>query len=128
MLKTFFNQTIYVKVEKDAFELFHVQDNMRLRVQPENGFSTIRMAIGDFSKAENALKKGVRELYKKSFFKPAPEFVMHQTHLAEGGLCQVEERVLRELAYGSGASSVFVWHGQDISETQLLSRAYANNV
>ena len=127
MLK-FFDQTIYVKVERDAFELFHVQDNRRLRVQSEISFSTNRMAIGEFTKAEKTLKKRLNDLYKKSFLKPAPEFVMHQTHLAEGGLCQVEERVLRELALGSGARGVYIWHGQDISEAQLLSRAYANSV
>lgn len=124
MLK-FLNQTIYVKLEKDVFELFHVQENRRVRVQSEIAFSTLRMAIGDFAQAERTLKNGLDDLYKKSFFKPAPEFVMHQTHLTEGGLSQIEKRVLRELALGSGARSVYIWNGQDISEAQLLNRAYA---
>jgi len=43
--------------------------------------------------------------------------------MIEGGLSQVEERVLRELAAGAGARKVFVWVGHELSDQEVIQRA-----
>jgi hypothetical protein len=40
----------------------------------------------------------------------------------EGGLSQVEERVLQELALGAGARRALVWVGQELSDQELRQK------
>lgn len=40
----------------------------------------------------------------------------------EGGLSQVEERVLHELAAGAGARKVVVWVGAELSDGEVLAK------
>ena len=125
MLKIF-KQTIYVQIEKDAFTLFHVQENKRIHVSSPSPFSNARLAIAEFNLAEEILAKGLLEIYPKSFLRVAPVLVMHQLHQTEGGLCEIEERILRELALSVGAKQVYIWQGSVLSSEQLLNKAYTN--
>jgi rod shape-determining protein MreB len=50
--------------------------------------------------------------------------VMHQIFNSEGGLCEIEERILREAALSAGTKQVFLWHGQPLSSSQLESKVY----
>jgi rod shape-determining protein MreB len=54
--------------------------------------------------------------------------VMHQLYLAEGGLCEIEDRILRELALGAGAREVFVWSGEPLTKEQLVGKVYESGV
>lgn len=126
MLKIF-DQTVYVQIKKNTFNLFHVQDNRYVEIQATSPFSTERLAIGFFNSAELTLKKGVDQVYPKSLFRVSPVVIMHQLYLAEGGLCEVEERILRELAAATGARQVYIWQGKPLSKEQLLGKVYASN-
>ena len=114
MLKVF-DQTIYVQITKNAFNLLHVQSDKQNHISAVQPFSTERLAVAHFQVAEATLKKGLQQLYPKSFFNIPPIAVMHQLYQAEGGLCEIEVRILKELALGAGASQVYVWEGESLS-------------
>jgi rod shape-determining protein MreB len=124
----FLNQTIYVQVTKNAFSILHVQTNKQTVVQAASPFSTERLGVGHFNQAAEALAKGIAQVYTKSLFNPSPVMVMHQLYLAEGGLCEIEDRILRELALGAGAREVFVWSGEPLTKEQLVGKVYESGV
>jgi rod shape-determining protein MreB and related proteins len=80
------------------------------------------LAIGQFQIAEKLLANGLNDLCPNKFFSVSPIIVMHQLHLAEGGLSEIEERVLKELALGVGARKVHVWQGLPLTKEQVLSK------
>lgn len=43
----------------------------------------------------------------------------------EGGLSQVEERVLMERAAGAGAQQTLIWTGEPLSDAQVLEKLKA---
>lgn len=75
-----------------------------------NPFDHKRSFVGNFAYAEKLLQHAVREVLSKSRFAISPRIVMHQLEKVEGGLTDIEERVLKELAMGSGAREVLVYH------------------
>lgn len=115
-----FKQTLYVKILRDSFELLHAQDN-RTHHQPAlRPFSTLRLAVGQFQHAEEALRAGVEALTRGKRLRFAPVLIMHQRYLGDDELSQVEERVLRELGLGAGARQVYVWQGSVLTREQIL--------
>lgn len=79
-----------------------------------NPFSHPRSIISSFTYAEKIINHAVNELHGLMFH-PAPRMVMHQLEKNEGGLTEIEERVLRELALGAGAREVLVFQGPQIN-------------
>lgn len=122
-----FDQTVYVQIKQNTFNLFHVQNNRQAQIQAPSPFATKRLAIGNFNSAELTLKKGLDQVYPKSLFRVSPVVIMHQLYLSEGGLCEVEERILRELAVVTGARQVYIWQGETLSKDQLLGKVYEGN-
>ena len=85
-----------------------------------NPFKHPRALLSDFTLADQIVKGQMRKLLGKrsSFVKPI--VVLHPQVDPEGGFTHIEIRALQELPRGAGASSVFVWHGRDLSDEQLL--------
>ncbi len=79
-----------------------------------NPFSHPRSMVSSFTYAEKIINHAVNELHGL-VFQPAPRIVMHQLEKNEGGLTEIEERVLRELAIGAGAREVLVFQGAQIN-------------
>ena len=48
--------------------------------------------------------------------------VIHPMERIEGGLSQIEERALRELAIGAGASRVAVWVGDALTDEEVAGK------
>lgn len=80
-------------------------------IEVVNPFCHSRSFVADFNVAEKLLQHGLYQLLKSKFFKPAPRIIMHQLEKTEGGLTNIEERVLRELALGCGARDVVIYVG-----------------
>lgn len=51
---------------------------------------------------------------------------MHPMIKTEGGLCEVEERILKELGRTAGGKKIFIWLGTPLTREQLLSKKYIN--
>ena len=83
-------------------------------IQTTNPFSHARSFIGNFMLAEKILQHGVFIIHG-SKLRAAPRVIMHQLEKTEGGLSDIEERVLRELAIGMGAREVLLHTGSKIN-------------
>ncbi|PLT24304.1 rod shape-determining protein MreB [Pseudoalteromonas sp. MelDa3] len=79
-----------------------------------NPFKHPRSFVADFMLAEKILQHGIYQIHK-SRIRPAPRIIMHQLEKVEGGLTSIEDRVLRELAAGSGAREVIIYLGGKIN-------------
>jgi rod shape-determining protein MreB len=71
-------------------------------------FTTTRLLIGKFFVAESCLTNAVKEFGAIGFFKRSPKITIQPHEFLEGGLSEVEDRVLREIAMGAGAREVHV--------------------
>ncbi|HET8815928.1 MAG TPA: rod shape-determining protein MreB [Pseudidiomarina sp.] len=83
-------------------------------IQLTNPFSHPRCLIANFGLAEKILQHGLFKFHN-SKFRAAPRVVMHQLEKLEGGLTDIEERVLRELALGMGAREVLIHTGERLN-------------
>ena len=79
-----------------------------------NPFKHHRSMISSYTYAEKILQFAFKSMHK-NIFRAAPRVIMHQLDNNEGGLTEIEERVLRELALGAGAREVVVYQGNRIN-------------
>jgi actin-like ATPase involved in cell morphogenesis len=121
MLSRFLANTIYVQVRKNTFRLRHIEDKKEHEISAQKPFTTTRLLVGQFKEAESLLRKAIQEISNGSLFQVSPVIVIHPIEMVEGGLSEVEERALRELAMSSGARSVFVHIGAPLTDSEVVS-------
>ena len=118
------SSVLYVRVTRDAMLVRDVTAGNEVRTPAVRPFTGRRLLVGDFHAAEETLKQGVLGVMKKrGWFRPAPVIVMHPLELIEGGMSQVEERILYELAIGAGAMKAILWSGEPLSDAQVKEKA-----
>ena len=122
----FAEQVVYIQIEQDLFKFLHVQSGRT--AQKQGVYSNQRLAIANFYVAEYAIKQALDEVCPRSFFRTRPVVVIHQMFKSEGGLCEIEERILREISFGAGCKNVFVWQGSPLSPKQLENKVYKNKL
>ena len=124
MFEKLLTKAIYVKVYENRFVLKLLEDGERpITVVATEPFTTKRLLVGQFMAAERTLKKGFADIYSGNWFSPSPAVLIHPLEKIEGGLSEVEERVLKELAAGAGARKVTVWVGHELSDAEAQQRA-----
>ncbi len=64
--------------------------------------------------AEKILQHGIYTMHN-SKIRPSPRVIVHQLEKTDGGLTDIEQRVLRELAVGAGAREVVIYLGNKIN-------------
>lgn len=121
MLSRLFANTLYVQVRKNAFRLRHIESGKERDVAAPTPFTTARLLVGQFREAASLLRTAVGELAGSGLFAASPAVVIHPTEMVEGGLSEVEERVLRELALGAGARSVVVHVGPVLADADVTA-------
>ncbi len=117
----FFN-SFYVRVRRNQFRVRHVSSKAEAVFEAQPPFSTERLLIGQFMAAEAVLKRALKELSKGGLFAVAPQVVIQPLEMTEGGLSEVEERVLKEVALGAGARKAVVWVGGELSDAQVQEK------
>ena len=85
-----------------------------------------RVLVGDFSLTEKYLQWLLRKAGAGRLMPSAPRLVMQQQDCLEGGLTEVELRMLRELALGAGAREVLVLEGEEQPSLQQVEQAFAD--
>ena len=110
-----FTTDLYVQVTRNRVAARNVASGNGTEQQPIQPFSHPRALVGNFVVAQATIKAAVKAVQTGAFPKLV-RIVIHPMELIEGGLTQVEERVLRELAIGSGVSRVVVWVGAALSD------------
>ncbi len=88
-----------------------------------NPFDHPRIAIHDFTIAEQLCSHAFRELFKGDFLRSAPTVVVHPDTNFEGGFTQIEARAVREMVEGAGARRVFLHYGDVLSDKGVMQLA-----
>jgi hypothetical protein len=115
---------IYIKLTKNCLEVINLKTGMHEKRKAIEPFSTERLLVGQFDTAESLLRDLVKRIVKgASFWWILPTdwhscMIMHPMDLLEGGLSQIEERLLVHLGVMCGASHVIVYLGQELSKVQ----------
>lgn len=114
-----FKSTVYAKISKNQISLKHIESGNIYEMQPNVPFTTTRLLVGTFSSGEACLKEALGIVVKGGRFKVAPVVVMHPLEMVEGGLCEVEERLFKELAIGAGARNVHIHIGNILTDDEV---------
>lgn len=84
-------------------------------VAVSNPFKHSRTFVADFVLAEKILQHAFQKVSSASILTPSPRVIMHQLDKTEGGLTDIELKVLRELALGAGAREVLIHQGSRLN-------------
>ena len=116
-----FTTHLYVRIGINRVQVKNIGNGESVDLLSEASFSHPRMLIGNFTEAQVLIKKAVSSA-KGSGLKLSMRILMHPTELVTGGLSQIEERVLHELAHGAGAGKAFIWLGLDLSDEEVIAK------
>lgn len=120
-MEHFFTNDIYIKVGENIFEAKNISSGGHWEtLSPDSPFTTDRLLVGTFSSAEPALTKLVKQVLPKAMLTRRARVVIHPTTRIEGGLSEVEERILKELALGAGAVKVVVHVGRELTDSAVV--------
>jgi len=122
MLTGFLANAVYVRVKKNQFRVRSLESAAEATFDAQPPFTTARLLIGQFQAAEKVLKRAVTEMTKSRIFAVSPQVLIQPLEMLEGGLSEVEERVLKEVAIGAGASKVVVWVGRELSDAEVREK------
>jgi hypothetical protein len=97
-----------IKVDVYSNKMVLSSEGRSMTFHSKEPFTTTRLLIGKFYVAEECLKNAVKEFGAIGFFKRAPKIIIQPHEYLEGGLSEVEDRILREIALGAGAREAHV--------------------
>ena len=117
-----FSGSVYVRVRRNRFDVRHLESGTESSALAETPFTTTRLLVGRFGAAELALKKAFKQVFAGRLFAVSPQVVIQPMEMAEGGLSEIEDRVLRELAIAAGARKVTVWVGHELSDDEVRQK------
>jgi rod shape-determining protein MreB len=121
MLKKMFFNPVYVQISVDRMVLKHIGSGRVITMDGEPPFSHQRMLIGNFTRASALMKAGLKKVL--SFALVRPVVLVHPLDTLDGGLSEIEQRVLRELVLGSGARKVVIWIGPPLSDQEVITQS-----
>lgn len=116
IIQKLFTTDLYIKVRKNRFEAKNLSFNEDWQaINAEQPFTTERMLIGTFSVAEPLLTQLITNVTPRSFIRQSLRAVVQPMEMIEGGLSEVEEKILKELALGAGAFKVVLHTGAELT-------------
>lgn len=118
MLTRLLTNPVYVRVKKNQFRVRSLESVKEATFDAQPPFTTTRLLIGQFLIAESVLKRALKEM-KGGILAVSPQVLIQPLEMIEGGLSEVEERTLKEVAMGSGASKVVVWVGPELGDAEV---------
>ena len=110
-----FKTDLYLQILDNRVQARNVSTGQSVVINPKQPFSHLRALVGNFTEAEAAIKAALAEIKSPRLFQSV-RILVHPMAKCEGGLTQIESRVLRELALGAGAAKVVVWTGEILSD------------
>ena len=113
-----FTSDIYLQVFENRVRARNLSDARTIEITSERPFSHPRGLIGNFAEAENVIKAAVSGVSGKGLFRSS-RILIQAMENCEGGLTQVESRVLKELALSAGAVKVVVGSGAPLSDEAI---------
>ena len=115
-IRKLFTTDLYIKVSKNKFEAKNLSfDEGWQTVHATEPFTTERLLVGTFSAAEPLLTQLITNVTPRSFIRQSLRAVIQPMEMIEGGLSEVEEKILKELALGAGAFKVVLQTGVELT-------------
>ena len=116
--------TLYLKLSCNQMHLSHLQSGRELHLQADPAFSNQRLLVADFAAAQQLLQRGIAELLAHRFLRLSrpPQLLIKPLERLEGGLSQVEERILLELGLGGGARKVRLHLGAGLYNAGVITK------
>ncbi|MBO9573886.1 MAG: hypothetical protein J7497_16990 [Chitinophagaceae bacterium] len=125
MLKT---RLIYLKIKRNQVEVTDLNTDRTVFRQAIEPFSSVRMVVSSFDKANAVILSAFEDLgIKSGFFRPLTKILVQQLEGIEGGLADIEKRALRDLAEMAGANKVFILEETE-PVTNELALTYLNQI
>jgi hypothetical protein len=112
---------LYVRITRNTIRVKNLKSGEEASVIAEVPFSTTRLLVGHFESAEKTLKAALAKAGGGSFVL-RPRMLVHAMELVEGGLSQIEERVLHEMGIGAGAKKVVVYAGPALADADVSAK------
>jgi rod shape-determining protein MreB and related proteins len=123
MFNNLFDSMLYVKIYKNKIVVKNLSNNLSPQMfTPDIAFTTTRLLIGTFAPAVQCLKQAVRNSTPNSWFKAKPILLIHPMEMHEGGLSEIEDKVLHECALAAGARKVVLWLGAELSNDKAIEK------
>jgi len=120
-IRDHFSLPLYVRIYINKITIHALDGSGRLlEGEPDTPFSTQRLLIGEFKSAEKTLSDAINRLRSGGILKKSFRAVIHPVDMSEGGLSEVEEKVLRELASSAGAHHFVIHTGSNLSQQEAL--------
>jgi hypothetical protein len=116
--------TLYLQLSCNHMHLTHLQSGRELHLPADPPFSNQRLLVADFAAAERLLQRAIGQLLPKRFLRLSvpPQLLIQPLERLEGGLSQVEERILLELGLGCGARKVRLHMGPVLDSAGVLAK------
>lgn len=113
-------RTVYLRIYVNELRLKCLENSKISELVANPPFSTTRLLIGEFAVAEALLQDGLEALFGNEWQQLRPRFLIQPMAMLEGGLCSVEQTILRELAAAGRARAEVIHTGEVLTDAQVL--------
>ncbi|MEH6585537.1 MAG: hypothetical protein V7720_03210 [Halioglobus sp.] len=122
-VRHYFSLPLYICIYINKITIRTLDGSDRfLEAEPDRPFSTKRLLIADFTSAESTLTEAVEKLRGGGILRKSFRAVIHPIEMSQGGLSEVEEKALRELACSVGAHHHAIHIGSILSQHEALAK------
>jgi rod shape-determining protein MreB len=115
-----FSTYIYIKIHINKITVRNVNTKKEMTKSSPVAFSSERLLVGNFTAADELIKLLIKEIAPRGFISLPHIALVHPLEIIEGGLCQVEDRLFKELALGSGARKAKIYIGAELNDDAVL--------
>jgi len=114
----------YVRIYKNKMHIRKIGDSIKdIELDAKKLFSTEKTLISEYSIAEEILSKAFSDLGESRLLSKGPMVVIQPMELHSEKLSEVEEKLLKELAYDSKAFRANVWVGKQLTDDEVKEKA-----
>ncbi|AIU89891.1 YjaA family stress response protein [Pectobacterium odoriferum] len=113
---------LYIQIRKNKMVVRNPETSQELS-DSSQVFSNSRLLVADFFRAEKVLQDLADKFIKRSWFKFGQDvLIIHALEMNEGGLSQVEERILQEIAVAASprARLIVIESSQTLVDAELI--------
>ncbi|AVT60509.1 YjaA family stress response protein [Pectobacterium versatile] len=113
---------LYIQIRKNKMVVRDPETSQELS-DSSQVFSNSRLLVADFFRAEKVLQDLADKFIKRSWFKFGQDvLIIHALEMNEGGLSQVEERILQEIAVAASprARLIVIESSQALVDAELI--------
>ncbi|MBQ4773745.1 hypothetical protein F9U44_19775 [Pectobacterium versatile] len=116
---------LYIQIRKNKMVVRDPETSQELS-DSSQVFSNSRLLVADSFRAEKVLQDLADKFIKRSWFKFGQDvLIIHALEMNEGGLSQVEERILQEIAVAASprARLIVIESSQTLVDAELIEMA-----